>query len=110
MKEIITDIQNIALTTGGAFLFSTGLSSRIVTDNFPDLINGDINRDPIIPGLKGKNGTIPGLILSGPILLASIIPINNKNVKNIQKIIKPFALGGWTFAVGASNLSNMSRK
>ena len=99
---------DIFLITSASYVFSSGLSKRIELNNLPDLINGKYTNSPIIPGFNNKNGTIPGLVLTGSILLLteSTIIKNNKARDNI----KYAALGGWAFAVGATNLTYQSSK
>ena len=98
---------DLFLITTASYVFSSGLSKRIDLNNLPDLIKGKDTNSPIIPGFNNKNGTIPGLIVAGSVLLLTESAIiTNDEVRNN---IKYAALGGWAFAVGATNLTLQSR-
>lgn len=101
---------DVVLAIFGAMLFSSGLSGRINPDNFPDLIKGKATSSPIIPGLDNWNGTVPGLIFAGAVLIIFEIPISSNIFKNVKKYVKPFFIGGLIFAIGASNLSVQTKK
>ena len=99
---------DIFLITSASYVFSSGLSKRIELNDLPDLINGKDTNSPIIPGFNNKNGTIPGLVMAGSILLLTESSIIKK--KKVRDNIKYAALGGWAFAVGATNLTYQKEK
>lgn len=87
------------IVTVSSLQFSSGLSTRV--DNLEsDLFQGKKKTGQ-------ANGTLPGFLLQGTILLLTFHHFgdNNPVIKNIKIILQIFALSGYAFALGATNLS-----
>lgn len=87
------------IVTVSSLIFSSGLSTRV------DKIEADLYQGKKKTGRA--NGTFPGFLLQGTILLFTFHHFgdNNPVIKNIKIILQIFALAGYAFALGATNLS-----
>ena len=108
----------LVIISFSALVFSTGLSGRVkIFDSDLYTGKGDDGKDKP-SGTKNPTGTYPGFLLQAIILLLTFHhfgddikgPNGYPIVKGIKNLLQLFAVTGYAFALGATNLSRIMEK
>jgi hypothetical protein len=134
-KYYLQKIAIFSIVTMSSLLFSTGLHMRVKKFD-SDFYNGEkkkngksLGKSKLIIGIDeqeynimgGENkpdntnkprGTYPGFLLQGIILLLTFHHYGEEktSIKNIKIFLQIFAMSGYAFALGATNMSTLMKK